>query len=185
MGRPDLQCLFVDTDVLEEADDVLLEHALDAAPGWRSSANGAWGVFDPNSPEERVQTTALKERHAAAAATVQPTRVVSRIVHLLRDPAYAKVRLGVKLQQLAPVRRELEHIDDRRALPRTVAYLSARRAMNPRSIDGGGCTLAEDDFSKGVLALLAGEEGCAACEACVEGEAEAGANAFVLRRVNP
>ena len=68
--------------------------------------------FDPNSPEERVQMTALKERHAAAAATVQPTQVVSRIVHLLRDPAHAKVRLGVKLQQLAPVRRELEHIDD-------------------------------------------------------------------------
>jgi len=87
-----LQCLFVDTDVLDAADDMLLEHALDAAPGWRSSANGAWGVFDPNSPEERVQTTGLKERHTAAAAPVQPTRVVSRIVHLLRDPAYAKVR---------------------------------------------------------------------------------------------
>ena len=167
-----------DLTVIQQADNAMLVRVLEAAPGWRT-VDGAWSMFDPTAPE-RKQTTLLYERHAAAAAPVLPTLKVSALVSLLRDPAYAMVALGVKLQQLAHLcAAEMAQLDASKVARSAagLAYLSARSATHPGPIDGDGWTLACDDFPVGVHAPSAGEEGCAACEAC--GGADAG---FVLRR---
>ena len=105
-------------------------------------------------------------------------RTLSVLVDLLRDSAYAAVRLPVKMQQLAHLcAAELAHIDTRPTRPLEVAYLSGRNAAKPGAIDSGGWTLASDAFPTGVSALTAGQAGAAYCSD--DGSA---ADGFELRR---
>ena len=88
-------------DEINEVVDTELELALRAAAGWRAKGGG-WQIYD-TAAGESIQTKLLNERRSSAAEPVTPTRQLTRLVNLLRDPAYAEVAMPVKLQQLAHV----------------------------------------------------------------------------------
>jgi hypothetical protein len=153
-------------EVLKICADEQLRRTLNATEGWRATGNG-WQLQDPDAEVSvgAIGARRLKERREAEATPALPTRTLSLLVQLLRDSSYERVKLSIKLQQLAHIcAAELSQLDaapSARSLK--VPYLSGKRADHPGAIDAGVWKLASDAYPTGVNVPSIGQAGSARC----------------------